>query len=217
MNKKLKNTISISLIAATVALGSGCTTVNPYTGEKKVSDATVGTGIGAVGGAILGGIIGGRDGAFIGAAAGGLTGGLIGHAMDNVDSELRQRLVGTGVQVVKVGNSVQLRMASDVTFRTDSDEINSRFYNTLTSVAIVLKKYNRTNIVISGYTDNTGSASHNQLLSEHRAQSVGNFLASQGINSARILARGFGKRYPVATNATAEGRAQNRRVVITLT
>lgn len=211
-----KKFVVVAIATAMLSLLGGCTTINPYTGEQKVSDATFGTGIGVAGGAVLGGLLGGKEGALIGAAAGGLTGGLIGHSMDNANTELRQRLVGTGVQVTKVGNSVQLRMASDVTFKTDSADINASFYETLSSVATVLQKYNRTNIIVSGYTDNTGTPSHNQVLSEQRAKSVGNFLVSQGVNQNRVFAQGFGKRNPIASNATAEGRTANRRVVIIL-
>ena len=211
-----KKVVVVAIATALLSLLAGCTTINPYTGEQKVSGAAIGTGIGVAGGAVIGGLLGGKEGALIGAAAGGLTGGMIGHSMDNADVELRQRLVGTGVQVTKVGNSVQLRMASDVTFKTDSADINDSFYETLSSVAFVLKKYNRTNIIISGYTDNTGTPSHNQVLSEQRAKSVGNFLTSQGVGQNRIFAQGFGKRNPIVSNATAEGRAANRRVVIIL-
>ncbi|MFA6408759.1 MAG: OmpA family protein [Gammaproteobacteria bacterium] len=195
---------------------TGCMTTNPYTGQQEVSDTTLGTGIGAAGGAIVGGLINGGKGALIGAALGGATGAVIGNSMDNANKELRQRLVGSGVQVRKIGNSVQLVMYSDVLFKTDSADINRSFYNSLSSVALVLKKYNNTNVMVSGFTDSTGSASHNQILSEERAKSVANFLASQGVNQNRLFSQGFGMRNPVASNSTATGRAQNRRVVIIL-
>ncbi|OGT05989.1 MAG: hypothetical protein A2103_03380 [Gammaproteobacteria bacterium GWF2_41_13] len=211
-----KTVIGATLVAALSTTLTGCMTTDAYTGNRKVNDTSIGTGIGAVGGAIVGGLIGGRDGALIGAAAGGLTGGVIGHVMDKENDELRQRLLGTGVQVTKVGDSIQLNMASDVTFKTDSSDINSSFYSTLNSVAVVLKKYDKNNIVVSGYTDNTGSAEHNQELSERRAQSVGDYLISQGVVNSRVFTQGFGARNPVASNATADGRSSNRRVVITI-
>ena len=206
----------ILLAFGLITVLSGCSTINPYTGDQQTSDTTKGVGIGAVGGGIVGGLVGGWKGAAIGAALGGATGGIIGHQMDKQQAELRQRLMGTGVQVQKVGNSVQLVMQSDVTFALNSGDINSSFYSTLDSVAIVLKKYRDTNIVITGYTDNTGTAEHNQSLSEARAASVGNYLISQGVNSNRIFTQGMGERDPVASNDNSDGRSLNRRVVITL-
>ncbi len=210
-NKKLFAAVGIC-----AALLSGCTTVNPYTGQVQTSDATIGTGVGALGGAAIGALAGGGRGALIGGTIGAVTGGLIGNSMDQENNELRQRLVGTGVQVQQNGNYIQLVMASDVTFKTNQSDVIDSFYPTLSSVAEVLRKYNRTNIVITGFTDNTGDAAYNQSLSERRAESVGSFLMSQGIPPNRIFTEGRGKRDPIASNATAEGRAMNRRVVISL-
>ena len=141
---------------------------------------------------------------------------MIGNTLDRQDRELREALVGTGVQVRKVGNNIQLIMASDVTFRTGQASIKEDFYPALTSVATVLKKYDNTNVMITGFTDSVGDAAYNQTLSEERASSVGSFLKSQNISSNRIFTQGRGKRDPIATNATAQGRSMNRRVVITL-
>jgi outer membrane protein OmpA-like peptidoglycan-associated protein len=181
-----------------------------------MADSTKGAGLGALGGAAIGVLAGGGRGALIGGAIGALGGGLIGNNLDKQNTELRQRLVGTGVQVNQVGNEVQLVMASDVTFHTNQASINMGFYPTLDSVAIVVKKYNNTSITISGYTDNVGSSAYNQRLSEARAASVGDYLVSRGISPNRIFTQGFGKRYPVASNASPDGRAMNRRVVISL-
>ena len=197
-------------------IASGCTTINPYTGEQQGSRATAGAGVGAVGGALLGGALGGGRGALFGALAGGVAGAAIGNSMDQQDAMLRERLRGTGVQVTRTRDGIQLVLASDVTFAKGSADIKSSFFPTLNSVAIVLHKFNNTNIVVSGYTSSTGSVAFNQKLSERRARSVGDFLASQGINSRRIFTQGFGQRYPVASNNTASGRRLNRRVVITL-
>jgi outer membrane protein OmpA-like peptidoglycan-associated protein len=208
-------TKSIILIFLTASL-LGCTSVNPYTGQNEISNTSIGTGAGMANGAILGGIIGHGKGAAIGAAVGGLAGGTVGYAIDRQHRELSNRLVNTGVQVRKLGNTVQLIMASDVTFKFNSADINSAFYSTLDSVAIVLRKYINTNIIISGYTDNAGTDAYNQLLSEQRARSVGGYLESQQINSNRIFTQGFGKRNPITSNKTAQGRKLNRRVVITI-
>lgn len=202
-------TISLSLL-------SGCSTTNPYTGETQSSDAAKGTALGAVGGGVIGALAGGSQGALIGGVVGGIGGGLIGNAMDKENAELRNTLQGTGVQVHRDGNSIQLVMASDVTFETGQAAVRSNFYPTLNSVAIVLKKYNKTSVIVTGYTDNVGSDGYNQVLSENRAKSVGDYLVSQGISSNRIMTEGRGKRDPIVSNNTAGGRSMNRRVVITL-
>lgn len=213
MTKKIVTATFVVLSSISLA---ACTTTNPYTGEKQISSTTTGVGVGALGGAAIGALVGGEKGAYIGAGVGGLAGGLAGGYMDKQDAELRQRLVNTGVQVQKEGSTVRLVMASDVTFKTDSADVNSSFYPTLDSVAIVLKKYKNTSVTVSGYTDNTGSAEHNQDLSERRAKSVADYLISQGASPNRFFTRGYGERNPVASNASSSGRAQNRRVEITL-
>lgn len=213
----MKNRIIVlGIVIAVAAALTSCTTISPYTGEKEASGTAIGTGIGAASGAIIGGLAGRGRGALIGAGVGGLVGGAVGYSVDRQNQELRQRLVGTGVQVRKVGNTVQLVMASDVTFKFNSADINSAFYPALNSVAIVLKKYTSTNIIISGYTDSIGTAAYNQRLSEQRAKSVGDYLVSQGVDPNRMFSQGFGERNPVASNKTAQGRRMNRRVVITL-
>jgi outer membrane protein OmpA-like peptidoglycan-associated protein len=206
----------LSVLGMGALLLSGCSSVNPYTGQQQLSDATIGTGVGAAGGAGIGALVGGGRGALIGGAIGAVTGGFIGHSFDDENAELRQRLVGSGVQVQMLGNSIQLLMASDVTFNFNQADVRSSFYPTLNSIAIVLKKYDNTSITITGYTDNVGSDAYNQSLSEARAKSVGDFLISQGIAPNRIFTQGRGKRNPIASNTNAEGRAMNRRVVITL-
>jgi outer membrane protein OmpA-like peptidoglycan-associated protein len=211
-----KNKRTFAALGVVLVLLTGCSTINPYTGQTQASNAAVGTGVGAVGGAAIGAIAGGGRGALIGGALGAMTGAIVGNVMDREDAELRQQLVGTGVQVIQQGNYIQLNMASDVTFQTGQAAIRSDFYPTLSSVAVVLRKYDRTNVMVTGFTDNVGNAAYNQTLSENRAASVGSFLASQGVNPSRIFTDGRGKRNPIASNATAAGRAMNRRVVITL-
>jgi outer membrane protein OmpA-like peptidoglycan-associated protein len=210
------NYILAVLITGAALLTNGCSTTNPYTGQEQTSDTAIGTTVGALGGAAVGALANGGKGALIGGAVGALAGGLIGNSMDKENAELRQKLQGTGVQVQKNGNYIQLVMASDVTFNTGLYDLRTDFYPTLDSVAVVLKKYNKNNVMITGYTDNVGNAAYNQTLSEKRAASVGRYLISQGIPANRIFTDGKGKRDPIASNATATGRAMNRRVVITL-
>ena len=143
-----------------------------------------------------------------------LAGAGIGNYMDQQESELRAQLQGTGVSVTRVGDRIILNMPSAITFDVDQDAIKPEFFATLNSVAIVLRKFNRTLIDVNGHTDSTGSLQHNQDLSERRAGSVASYLGSQGIDQRRMSAIGFGPSQPVATNATEAGRAQNRRVEI---
>ncbi len=110
--------VFFAAIVTSLTLLSGCSSTNPYTGETESSDASKGTAIGAIGGAAIGALAGGERGALIGGAIGGLGGGLLGNSMDKENIELRNTLQGTGVQVERQGNSIQLMMASDVTFDT---------------------------------------------------------------------------------------------------
>jgi outer membrane protein OmpA-like peptidoglycan-associated protein len=200
---------------------SGCTTTDPYTGQQKMSNtaggALIGAGLGAATGLLVGGSAAGRrDAALVGAGIGALGGGLIGNYMDSQESELRAQLQGTGVSVTRAGDRIILNMPSNITFATDQDQVNPGFYSTLDSVSVVLRKFNKTLIDVDGHTDSTGSASHNQGLSERRAISVANYLGSRGVDQRRMSAVGYGPDRPVASNSSPDGRAQNRRVEISI-
>jgi outer membrane protein OmpA-like peptidoglycan-associated protein len=206
-------------MVATFGLG-GCMTYDPYTGEEKTSNATKGSIIGAIGGAAIGAATSSKSdrgkGALIGAASGAAIGGGVGYYMDKQEAELRRKLEGTGVRVVRNGDEIELVMPGNITFDLNESSIKPSFSGTLESVALVLKEYNKTIIQIEGHTDSSGSDSYNQLLSERRASSVRDFLLNQGIEPKRTRAVGYGERYPVASNDTAAGREQNRRVELTL-
>ena len=211
---KLVSIVSIGMLV-------GCT-INPYTGEKQASKASIGAGIGAVAGAAVGALAGGgsskerRKKALIGAGVGALAGGGVGYYMDVQEAKLRAQLEGTGVSVTRVGDEIVLNMPGNVTFATNSADVKSDFFGVLNSVALVLKEYDKTVIEIAGHTDSSGSESYNQSLSERRANSVGQYLGSQGLDRRRILTVGYGESHPIADNATAAGRQQNRRVELTL-
>ncbi len=209
----------LAFAVATVGL-SGCMTYDPYTGEEKTSSATKGSIIGAIGGAAVGAATSSRSdrgkGALIGAASGAAVGGGIGYYMDRQEAQLRQRLEGTGVRVVRNGDQIELVMPGNVTFDTNQSTIRPGFNDTLESVSLVLKEFDQTIIQIEGHTDSTGAESYNQLLSERRASSVRDFLLNQGIEPRRTRAVGYGQRYPIASNDSASGREQNRRVELTL-
>jgi outer membrane protein OmpA-like peptidoglycan-associated protein len=206
------------LVGALAIFAVGCTT-NPYTGEKRASRAAtsgaMGTAAGAAAGAAIGAIAGSPGkGAAIGAAVGAAAGVGIGVYQDRQQAKLRERLQGTGVSVTREGDNIRLNMPSDITFATNQSDIQPGFYDVLNSVALVLKEYNKTSVTVSGHADSTGTDAYNQALSQRRALSVSNYLASQGVNPARLSAVGYGESRPVATNDTAEGRAANRRVEI---
>ena len=207
----------ITLVALCATYLSACTTTDPYTGQQKMSNtaggAAIGAGLGALGGLVIGGGNKGRN-ALIGAGIGALAGGAIGSYMDNQEAELRAQLQGTGVSVTRVGDRIILNMPSNITFATDQDQVIPPFYRTLDSVAIVLNKFNKSYIDVNGHTDSTGSLQHNQDLSQRRAASVANYLASRGVDQRRMSTMGFGPSQPVASNATPDGRAQNRRVEV---
>jgi outer membrane protein OmpA-like peptidoglycan-associated protein len=208
----------ITAAVAAAALLAACTT-DPYTGQQKVSNTAGGAAIGAGLGALAGIALGGgndRRNALIGAGIGALTGGAIGNYMDRQEAELRAQLQGTGVSVTRNGDQIILNMPSNITFATDQDQVISGFYPTLNAVGLVLKKFNQTIVDVYGHTDSTGNDQYNFGLSERRAMSVANYLYGQGVDGRRFAVEGFGETRPIASNATPEGRAANRRVEIQL-
>ncbi len=223
MEHSLKFVVSKSALVAMLALSvAGCYTYDPYTGEKKVSDTTKGAGIGAAAGAVVGLLTGGdaaahRKNALIAAGVGALAGGAIGNYMDRQEANLRHDLAGTGVSVTRIGDNITLNMPGNITFKSDSAELDPSFYKVLNSVNVVVKKYNKTVVEVAGHTDSTGAADYNQKLSERRANSVAQYLETQGLANNRVVIVGAGESKPVADNATPEGRQANRRVELTLT
>ncbi|HDS9502229.1 TPA: OmpA family lipoprotein [Klebsiella pneumoniae] len=200
-----------ALVSGTLAI-SGCTT-NPYTGEREAGKSGIGAGIGSLVGAGVGALSSSKHdrgkGALIGAAAGAALGGGIGYYMDVQEAKLRDKMQGTGVSVTRNGDNIVLNMPNNVTFDSNSA-------NTLTGVAMVLKEYEKTAVNVVGYTDSTGSKDLNMRLSQQRADSVASALITQGVAANRIRTTGMGPANPIASNSTAEGKAQNRRVEITL-
>ena len=204
------------------ALISGCTTTNPYTQEQQTSKATKGALIGAAAGIIAGMAAGDsahdrRDKALIGAVVGGATGGGAGYYMDVQEAKLRQQLQGSGVSVTRYGDNIILNMPGNITFSSASANINGNFYSVLDSVVLVLQEFEKTLVNVNGHTDSTGGDQFNQLLSQQRASSVAQYLMSRQLSAQRFVILGSGSRQPVADNGSAAGRAQNRRVEITLT
>ena len=215
MKKFVNATVGLTFLLA------GCST-DPFTGEQKISNTAVGVGAGAGVGAIAGAIIGSavsadaRKAALIGAGIGALTGGGIGLYMDNQEAKLRQRLEGTGVSVTRVGDSIVLNMPSNITFDTNKADVKPQFYNTLNSVSLVFKEFKQTLINVIGHTDSSGDANYNFDLSRRRAAAVAQYLSAQQLDTNRFSVEGHGASDPVASNATVSGKAQNRRVEITI-
>ncbi|MFO8046577.1 MAG: OmpA family protein [Halomonas sp.] len=207
---------------AAAALLVGCATTDPYSGQTQRSttgtSAAIGAAVGAAAGALSGdGSTSRRDRALIGAAVGAAAGAGVGAYMDRQEEELRQSTRGTGIEVDRRGDDIVLNMPSSVTFGFDSSELTNSARNALNDVAQILSQYTDTRVNIAGHTDSTGNADYNQRLSERRADAVGNYLAQSGVSRNRLYMSGYGQTQPVASNATEDGRAQNRRVEITLT
>lgn len=207
-------------IAAVAALLSACTSIDPYTGEQRTSNTAKGATAGAIGGAVIGAATSSRSdrekGILTGAAAGAAAGGGVGYYMDRQAARLRDTLQGTGVQVSRDGDNIQLIMPGNITFATGKSDIRNDFYSVLDSVVLILNEFKKTRIVVAGHTDNTGGADLNQRLSEDRAGSVKQYLTSSGIASGRVNSVGYSYRYPIAPNSTPAGREANRRVELHL-
>ena len=195
---------------------TACTT-DPETGQKRMSKAAIGGIGGALGGYLLGDLVGGRHDRtekILGAGIGAIAGAGIGSYMDEQERKLRQQTAGSGVDVIRQGDDLLLRMPSGITFAFNDASVQPQFRPTLDEVSSILSQYPKTFIDVYGHTDSDGSDAYNQTLSERRAQSVAGYLTSHGVQSARIATRGFGETQPIASNATEEGKAANRRVEI---
>lgn len=212
-----KTKLLLASVITSIAI-SGCTTIDPYTREEKTSNISKGAAIGAVSGAVVGVLAGdNRKSAMIGAGIGAIAGGGIGYYMDVQEAKLRQELEATGVSVTRSGHQIILNMPGNITFQTNSDAISANFYRVLNSVAKVLNKYPKTYVDIYGHTDSVGTSAYNLNLSQRRANSVSRYLQTRQVMAQRIITRGMGEDYPIASNNSTQGRAQNRRVEIKLT
>jgi outer membrane protein OmpA-like peptidoglycan-associated protein len=208
-------------VLATLVAVTACTTLDPYTREEQTARAQRNALIGAAAGAVAGLITGDssmerKKRALVGAGLGALAGGSVGAYMDRQEARLRQELDRTGVSVTRIGNNITLNMPGNITFATDSADLNADFYDVLNSVALVVDEFEQTVIEVAGHTDSTGTAAYNQQLSERRAASVAAYLRTRGVRGDRIIEVGEGEERPIADNSTPEGRQANRRVELTL-
>ena len=209
----MKKSLICSMLAASML--AACAT-DPYTGQSKVSNTAWGTGIGALAGAGIGALAGGEKGALIGAGVGAAAGAGTGAYMDVQARKLRQELLNTGVQVQELNGQIYLIMPGNITFDSNDANIKPAFQPVLNSIAKVINEYSKTMVQVNGYTDSTGSAATNNSLSLMRANSISNYLRLKGVDANRIVSNGYGSSNPIASNATAAGREQNRRVEIVL-
>jgi outer membrane protein OmpA-like peptidoglycan-associated protein len=213
----MKNSrLLVSSLAAAALLSTSACVTDPNTGERKVSRTAIGAGGGALAGLLIGGLIGGKTGRIVGAGIGGVAGGIIGYKMDQQIKELKEGTAGSGVDVTETdnGQAILLNLPDGVTFDVGSYTLKPQFRDTLDWVAESMNKYPNSLIDVYGHTDSTGSDAYNQTLSENRARTVANYLASRGVFSARMRSQGFGETMPIADNATEAGRSKNRRVEI---
>src|SRR5690606_14674419 len=216
-------TLSVAL-AATMTL-AGCASMGAYTGQtadpndpnRTQRGALIGAGIGAVAGLLSGDdATERRQRAMVGAGVGALAGGAVGAYQDRQEAALRSQLAGTGVDVVRDGDNITLSMPGAITFGFDSSALQPQFRPVLDDLAVTLNEYNQTIIEVAGHTDSVGDASYNQRLSEQRAATVASYLSTRGVMRDRMITIGAGETRPIASNDTESGRAQNRRVEITL-
>jgi len=183
--------------------------------SKTAKGGAIGAGAGGLAGAVIGKVAGNTvTGAIVGAAVGGAAGAAIGNYMDRQAREMRKDLKNAKIE--RVGEGIKITFDSGILFAVDSYHLNDQSKENLSDLAKILQKYDNTNILYAGYTDNTGSEEYNQQLSEKRAKSVAQYTSFLGVDSHRMTIMGYGEDNPVATNSTAAGRQQNRRVEIAI-
>lgn len=185
----------------------------------NTSRTTKGAVIGGAAGGVAGGLIGKKSGntaigILIGAAVGGTAGALIGNYMDKQAAEIRKDMRNATVE--RVGEGILITFDSGLLFDVDSYQIRGATRENLNQLAATLQKYDDTEILIEGHTDNTGTDDHNQKLSESRAKSVSSYLARQGVLISRITSIGYGESQPVEDNDSASGKQANRRVEVAI-
>jgi len=199
-----------------------CATNEPGN-RRPLTETQAGATIGAIAGAAIGAAVADKSaqGALIGAVGGGLAGGLIGRYMEqqhrDFEKLLAPEITAGAIRVEPLpDNQLLVGMTSETTFEVDSDRIKPGFRSTLDKISGVVNKYGKTRLTVAGHTDSTGSAAHNQGLSERRAQAVEGYLLSQNVYPSRLNAVGYGEDQPVAGNETEASRRRNRRVDITI-
>ncbi len=199
------------ILVAAVLLGSGCKNMN-----RSQKGAVIGTAGGAAVGAVIGKATGNTAlGAILGATVGGVTGAVIGRKMDKQAEEIKKEVPGAKVE--RVGEGIVVEFNNQVLFGFDRSDLNTQAKGSLGELITILNKYPDTDIEIQGHTDNTGTDTYNQSLSERRADAVASYLRASGIRSSRITTKGFGESAPKYSNDSENGQAMNRRVDFLIT
>jgi len=206
----LRKSVVVVLIIAMAAFSFSCSS------SSKTKKGAV---IGAAAGGVLGAVVGNRAGntivgAIVGAAVGGAAGAYIGNYMDNQADEMKEDI--DGAKIERVGEGIKITFDSGILFDVNKSDLKPVAKTNLENLASILNKYEDTNILIEGHTDNTGSDEYNMQLSERRSQAVANYLATLNVDATRFTIMGYGESQPIATNETVEGRAQNRRVELAI-
>ena len=212
--------LSSALAGSALLILSGCVTPESAANSKPGDNTTAGTIMGGLIGAIAGMEMSSKGdrkkGAIVGAIVGAAAGNAIGQTLDEQAADLRRDLNNNQVNVTNTGSELIVTMPQDILFALDSAAVRSDLRRDLGVVAGNLRAYPNSTISIEGHTDNTGSASYNQALSQRRANAVADILVNNGVPPARLYAVGRGENEPVASNLSATGRAQNRRVEIVI-
>lgn len=218
--KRFGTQLAVSAVAVTALTLGGCASDGTMSTTGK--GAAVGTASGAAVGALIGSLSGSAGkGALIGAVGGAIAGGMVGAYMEeqrqDFEKALAAEIANGEIRVTKLpDHQLLVGMTGATSFETDSDRIKPAFYSTMDKISSIVNQYGKTALAVTGHTDNTGSASYNQQLSERRATSVESYLEGDGVIPARISADGVGQSQPVASNDTESGRSLNRRVDIVI-
>ncbi len=211
----MKHTLPPLVLGCAITFGlTGCATENDPNQRAKV-----GAAVGAVAGALIGHQVDDNSGKWVGAAVGALAGGAVGHYMDNQQREFEAALQderdANQLEIERLrDDTLKLTVDSEVSFDFNRYDIKPAFRPSLDKLAQLLMKYDRTVVHVVGHTDSIGSEAYNQTLSEQRALSVGDYLATYGLPRQRLRTEGRGEREPRDTNATEAGRQLNRRVEV---
>jgi outer membrane protein OmpA-like peptidoglycan-associated protein len=203
----LQRGVVVVTMCALIVFMMGCSA------SSTVKGGAIGAGAGGVIGAVIGKAAGNTAaGAIIGAAVGGTAGALIGHYMDKQAEEMQRDIKGAKVE--RVGEGIKITFESGILFQTGKATLQTEAKTNVEKLAVILNKYEDTNILIEGHTDSDGSEEFNQRLSEARANTVAAYIAGQGVEGSRVTKVGYGEMQPVASNDTPEGKQANRRVEV---
>ena len=203
-------------LSAVAILLAGCTNPAQYDKMNSYEKTKQGGMLGAMRGLITGKGDDKKERAIKGAILGSGAGSLIGNQLDKQEADLRRTMGNENIMIQNTGDRLIVTLPQDILFAVDSTDLRGDLLQDIQALAQNLLAYPYTNVRVIGHTDNNGAASYNQSLSVARANSVGRVLVRNGVNPGRIIAIGRGEDEPVASNLTASGRTQNRRVEIVI-